>query len=162
MRVGELTELSSALAGIRYRGNYTQRDYNREIGTQLLGRGWRPEAHLTEGLGLRCDFEKNGVWLEVEFGNARAYYQDYVKFLVAHRYRTARCGVLLCPTDAFAGLLCELGRQRAAKKRVSGGSTQPTYSGMMSYEKALRELPRLRFMLSAPIVLAGVDVETVN
>ncbi len=34
----------------------------------------------------------------------------------------------------------------------------PVYSGMMSYEKAVRELPYLGFMFEMPIVVAGVGV----
>lgn len=101
--------------------------------------------------------KKNGVWLEVEFGNARTYYQDYIKFLLALRYQESRFGVLLCPTDAFAQLLCELGQKRAAVKRHDNNLV-PKYSGMMSYEKAIRELPFLQFMLNGGIVIAGIDI----
>ena len=34
----------------------------------------------------------------------------------------------------------------------------PVYSGMMSYEKAARELPFLGFMFEMPIVVVGVGV----
>ena len=59
-------------------------------------------------------------------------------------------------TTSFAALLCELGRQRARDNSVSERS--PVYSGMMSYEKAVRELPFLGFMFEMPIVVAGVGV----
>jgi hypothetical protein len=107
-------------------------------------------------LGLKCDFEKNGIWVEVEYGNARSYYQDYAKFMLAKKYRNARLGLLLCPTTLFAALLCELGRQRARENVVR--ERPPVYSGMMSYEKAARELPFLGFMFEMPIVVAGVGV----
>ena len=77
-------------------------------------------ARVVKELGLKCDFEKNGIWVEVEFGNARSYYQDYVKFMLAKKYRDARLGLLLCPTTSFASLLCELGRQRARSWAVPG------------------------------------------
>ena len=111
---------------------------------------------MVDALGLRCDFEKNGVWVEVEFGNARSYYQDYVKFMLARKYREARLGLLLCPTNVFAGLLCELGSKRAQKDVVC--ERAPVYSGMMSYEKAVRELPYLGFMFEMPILVAGVGL----
>ena len=134
-------------------------DYNRLIHERLLDTGWRKEARILDEIGLRCDFEKSGIWLEVEFGNARAYYQDYVKFLLAHRYtEKTRFGVLLCPTAAFAQLLCELGQKRAAAKKRSQSSRRPSYSGMMSYEKAMRELPFLEFMLTGSIVIAGLEI----
>ena len=34
----------------------------------------------------------------------------------------------------------------------------PVYSGMMSFEKAVRELPYLGFMFEMPIVVAGVGL----
>ena len=111
-------------------------------------------------MGLRCDFEKNGVWLEIEFGNARSYYQDYIKFMLAKKYREASLGVLLCPTVSFASLLCELGRQRAIKNSVS--ERTPVYSGMMSYEKAVRELPYLGFMFDFAIAVGGIGIGSLN
>ena len=68
----------------------------------------------------------------------------------------ARLGLLLCLTTSFASLLCALGRQRARENSVAEKS--PVYSGMMSYEKAVRELPYLGFMFEMPIVVAGVGV----
>jgi hypothetical protein len=36
---------------------------------------------------------------------------------------------------------------------------QPSYSGMMSYEKAMRELPFLEFMLTGSLVIAGIEIQ---
>jgi hypothetical protein len=101
----------------------------------------------------------NGVWAEVEFGNARVYYQDYIKFLLAMRHRAAKLGILLCPTNAFAQLLCDLGQRRARVRSDDKSKQRPTYSGMMSYEKAMRELPFLEFMLTGSIVIAGIEIQ---
>src|SRR5450631_342783 len=137
--ITEIADIRAGLSAIEYDAQFNQADYNKRINENLLERGWQSEQKVVEGLGLRCDFEKNGVWIEVEFGNARSYYQDYIKFMLAKRYRNATLGVLLCPTVSFAALLCDLGRQRASVNSVSERS--PVYSGMMSYEKAVRELP---------------------
>jgi hypothetical protein len=59
---------------------------------------------------------------------------------------------LLCPATSFAAF----GRQRARENSIS--ERLPVYSGMMSYEKAVRELPYLGFMFEMPIVVAGVGV----
>ena len=75
---------------------------------------------------------------------------------MARKYRNARLGLLLCPTTSFASLLCELGRQRARENVVR--EREPVYSGMMSYEKAAKELPYLGFMFEMPILVAGVGV----
>jgi len=152
----EITQLKQSLATDEYDAGLSQSDYNGLISEGLTGSGWNREQRVVPELGLKCDFEKNGIWVEVEFGNARSYYQDYVKFMLARKYRAARLGLLLCPTTAFAALLCELGQKRARENSVSERS--PVYSGMMSYEKAARELPFLGFMFEMPIVVAGVGV----
>ncbi|MDK9718523.1 MAG: hypothetical protein OEL57_11550 [Trichlorobacter sp.] len=152
----EIDQIGATLAAVEYDAGFNQSDYNGRINEGLVGQGWNREQRVVNELGLKCDFEKNGIWVEVEFGNARSYYQDYVKFMLAKKYRNARLGLLLCPTTSFAALLCELGRQRARENAV--GERSPVYSGMMSYEKAARELPYLGFMFEMPIVVAGVGV----
>jgi hypothetical protein len=154
--IEEIGQIRESLAAIEYDAGFSQSDYNGRIRAGLEGQGWQSEQRVVKELGLKCDFEKNGVWVEVEFGNARSYYQDYVKFMLARKYRAARLGLLLCPTTSFAALLCELGQKRARENSVSERS--PVYSGMMSYEKAARELPYLGFMFEMPIVVAGVGV----
>ena len=155
-RFSEIGQIKESLASVGYETGYSQSDYNKRISESLMKTGWNSEQKVVAELGLKCDFEKNGIWVEVEFGNARSYYQDYVKFMLARKYRNARLGLLLCPTMSFATLLCELGRQRAHENSVR--ERPPVYSGMMHYEKAERELPFLGFMFEMPIVVAGVGV----
>ena len=159
-RFAEIEEIRESLAAVEYDAGFSQSDYNGGISAGMIGHGWNREQRVVDELGLKCDFEKNGIWVEVEFGNARSYYQDYVKFMLAKKYRDARLGLLLCPTTSFASLLCELGRQRARENVVR--ERPPVYSGMMSYEKAARELPFLGFMFEMPIVVAGVDISGLN
>jgi hypothetical protein len=158
----EFGELERCLTAIPYNEEYDQSHYNKEIASALVGMGWNTEARILGQIGLRCDFEKNGVWVEVEFGNARVYYQDYIKFLLALRHRAGKLGVLLCPTSAFAQLLCDLGQRKAMIRRKDKSKRRPSYSGMMSYEKAMRELPFLRFMLSGSIVIAGIEIKVAD
>jgi hypothetical protein len=155
-RIAEISQIGKTLASVEYDSGFSQSDYNGRINEGLVQQGWNREQRVVDALGLKCDFEKNGIWVEVEFGNARSYYQDYVKFMLARKYRDAKLGLLLCPTTSFASLLCEVGRQRARENSVA--EKPPVYSGMMSYEKAARELPYLGFMFEMPIVVAGVGV----
>lgn len=155
-RFAEIGQIRDSLAAVKYDAGFSQMDYNSRINEGLTTKGWNREQRVVDVLGLKCDFEKNGIWVEVEFGNARSYYQDYVKFMLAKKYRNAKLGLLLCPTTSFAALLCELGRQRARENVVR--ERPAAYSGMMSYEKAARELPFLGFMFEMPIVVAGVGV----
>jgi len=157
-RFAEIGQIKDSLATVNYDAGFSQSDYNSRINEGMLAKDWNREQRVVDELGLKCDFEKNGIWVEVEFGNARSYYQDYVKFMLAKKYRNARLGLLLCPTTSFAALLCELGRQRALENAVR--ERPPVYSGMMSFEKAVRELPYLGFMFDMPIVVAGVGVSS--
>lgn len=154
----EFDELNQCLAKVAYDENANQSEYNKQLANTLHAMGWSNETRILGEIGLRCDFQKNDVWVEVEFGNARVYYQDYIKFLMATRFRQAKLGVLICPTNAFAQLLCDLGQRRAAARRKEQDKRRPSYSGMMSYEKAMRELPFLEFMLTSPLVIAGIEI----
>jgi hypothetical protein len=156
----EFGELQECLKAVPYHETHGQTDYNKRIASTLRNRAWHEENRILNEIGLRCDFEKNGIWVEVEFGNARVYYQDYMKFELASRHRHSRLGILLCPTNAFAQLLCDLGQQRAMARMRPGAKRRPTYSGMMSYEKALREFPYLQFMLASRMVIAGIEIQT--
>jgi hypothetical protein len=92
------------------------------------------------------------VQVEVEFGNARTYYQDFIKFMLAFKQKAAQVGVLVVPTEAFARTLCEVGRRKAVIKG------RHSYSGMIQIEKVRRELGYLAFMLSMPLAIAGIGV----
>lgn len=154
--IEEFVDLQVGLSLIKYNSECSQAGYNKLINENLVKRGWQCERRVVDQLGLKCDFEKNGVWIEVEFGNARSYYQDYIKFMLARKYRDANLGILLCPTISLASLLCELGRQRAKQNSVAERS--PVYSGMMHYEKAVRELPYLGFIFDMPLVVGGIGI----
>lgn len=106
-------------------------------------------------LPLKSDFSKGCVQVEVEFGNARTYYQDYVKFMLAARYKTCDFGILIVPTESFARSLCEVGRRRAVAKG------RRCYSGMIHLEKIRRELDYLRFMLATPFAIAGIGAKQI-
>jgi hypothetical protein len=56
-------------------------------------------------------------------------------------------------------ILCDLGQRRASARGGHNSKRRPSYSGMMSYEKAMRELPFLKFMLTGSIVIAGIEIQ---
>ena len=153
----EYADLLDAIFSVDFIANFRQADYNKMIAEKLTQRNWTSESLVANDLGLRCDFQRNGIWVEVEFGNARSYYQDYIKFLVAEKFQKYQFGVLLCPMESFAGYLCELGRINAQSKRSD--NRQSKYSGMMTYQKAVRELPYLSHFLNTRLIIAGLDVK---
>ena len=67
-----------------------QASMNGRIRTSLAALGWHPEPYILidrEGkpidTRLRGDFEKSGVFVEVEFGNVASYFRDLFKFHIA-------------------------------------------------------------------------------
>lgn len=156
----EFSEIKKVISSINFVACYSQKEYNRHISDALQRKDWSAEEKVLDEIGLRCDFFKNGVWVEVEFGNARSYYQDYIKFLIAAKFREYKFGVLLCPTVSFASYLCDLGRQRAEHRNPR--AKRFSYSGMMTYEKAVRELPFLNHIIKEQLVIAGLDVHNIG
>jgi len=129
------------------RGN-VQIKYENRAG--LAFRNWLKEMFIATQAGTVGEYLKDGIQVEVEFGNARTYYQDYIKFLLAYNQEVAAVGVLIVPTEGFARTLCAVGRKKAeAKGRHS-------YSGMIHLEKVRRELDYLAFMLRMPLAIAGI------
>ena len=45
---------------------------------------WQKEGKAIPELDLKYDYRKAVVQVEVEFGNARSYYQDYIKFMLSY------------------------------------------------------------------------------
>jgi len=145
-----LAEIPAVIHAIPFVDEEGQSFYNQAFARSFKSWDWRAECRVIPELGLKCDFAKDGVQVEVEFGNARTYYQDFTKFLLGNRYAGIELGVLVVPTIGFAKHLCDVGRQRAIVK----GRTQ--YSGMIDFDKVHREFQFLEFMLSMPIAVAGI------
>ncbi len=156
----DLSEINDIINGIDFKFDEKQSYYNQRMKEGFLIRNWECEKRVIRELGLKCDFRREKTQVEVEFGNARAYYQDYIKFLLAYNRGIISLGVLIVPTLSFANLLCEIGKKQAIERRkLIGDYTIPIYSGMMNFEKAAREIKYLEFMLNMPISIMGVDCE---
>lgn len=146
-----LAELPAIVRTVPFHQGEDQSFYNQKFSDGFAAWSWGAELRAIPQLGLRCDFSKAGVLVEVEFGNAATYYQDFVKFLLGNRWAGIEAGVLVVPTFSFAQHLCDLGRQRAVAKG------RRYYSGMISFDKVEREFEYLEFMLDMPIVVMGVS-----
>jgi hypothetical protein len=145
-------EVEKIINGINFKVNEGQSFYNREIERAFSEYEWRREIKAIPELDLKCDYRKESIQVEVEFGNARAYYQDYIKFMLSYFSRQIHLGILITPTLGFANVLCEIGKQKALQRG------RKTYSGMMHFEKALKEFHYLRPLFDMPIVLLGIDI----
>lgn len=127
-----------------------QNFYNTALAKSFALWDWDAEIQVIPELPLKSDFMKDGVLVEVEFGNARTYYQDYIKFALAHISKVTRFGLLLVPTETFARSLCEVGRQRAIEKG------RHAYSGMIHFEKVRREFSHMTKLFKMPFGVLGI------
>ena len=146
-------EIPAIVRALQFSDKDGQDYYNKLFSEQFSRWKWDAERKVVPELPLKCDFSKDAVQVEVEFGNARTYYQDYIKFMLAYNQRSAELGVLIVPTEDFARKLCEVGRQRALLRG------KRSYSGMIHFGKVQRELDYLKFMLSMPLAIAGIGAK---
>lgn len=149
---GPIREIPAIVQSVEFSATEGQSFYNRQLSRFFGEWNWAAERRVIPSLPLKSDFIKGAVQVEVEFGNARTYYQDYIKFMLAFNQKAAQVGVLVVPTEEFARTFCEVGRRKAV---VNG---RHSYSGMIHLEKVRRELEYLAFMLNMPIAIAGIGV----
>jgi len=69
-------EVEKVINGISFKVDEGQSYYNREIERAFSSLSWQKGGKATPELDLKYDYRKAAVQVEVEFGNARAYYQD--------------------------------------------------------------------------------------
>ena len=81
-----LAEVPAVVRAVPFAAQEGQSFYNQALSRSFASWSWQSECRVIQELGLKCDFAKDGVQVEVEFGNARTYYQDFVKFLLGNHY----------------------------------------------------------------------------
>jgi len=145
-------EVEKIIKGISLKVDEGQAFYNREIERAFSALNWQKEGKVISELDLKYDYRKATVQVEVEFGNARSYYQDYIKFMLSYFSKQIHLGTLITPTIGFANILCEIGKQKALQRG------RKTYSGMMHFEKAFKEFQYLRPIFDMPIAILGIDI----
>jgi len=117
---------------------------NLELNRRLVAQGWsRQPFVLGTPVGtpldsyLKGDFEKEGVFVEVEFGNTASLFRDLFKFQVAGRSGVGKVGVLVVATAPVTRLFD---------------------SGVATYEQAVNLLPYMNIGLALPTVIVGLDI----
>lgn len=145
-------EIEQIIKSIDFKIDEGQMFYNKKIEEAFSELGWQKEGKVIPELNLKYDFRKRGIQVEVEFGNARSYYQDYVKFMLSYLTKQIQLGMLITPTIGFANLLCEIGKQKALQRG------RKSYSGMMYFEKAYKEFTYLKSIFDMPIIIVGMDI----
>lgn len=117
---------------------------NVAIDDALVARGWSRQPYiLVDRDGqpidtrLRGDFERSGVFVEVEFGNVASLYRDLFKFHIAGTSGAAQVGIIVVATAQLARFFDQ---------------------GQATWEQTIALLPYMRAGLQLPTAIIGVDV----
>jgi len=147
-----------AVRNIPFEDDKRQMHYNFRIKEELSSAGWLNEQKIVgdKKVKLKCDYRKEDFQLEVEFGNARTYYQDIIKFVMAYNSGLIKLGGLIVPSSKFARHLCNLGIKNAYK--MSDGA-RTKYSGMMDFKKAACEFPYIENIFLTPFFILSLDYQ---
>lgn len=120
-----------------------QAKMNGELHNRLRNQGWTAEPvasgrplGTSADLSLRGDFAKNGVFVEVEFGNSASLYRDLFKFQIASRSGMGEVAVLIVATVQLAKLFD---------------------SGVGTFEQAISLLPYMKIGIQMPVWIVGIE-----
>lgn len=86
--------------------------------------------------GLKGDYKKGRVQVEVQFGNMARWYTDVFKFQLSYSLGEIDVGVLVVPMRRFANLIDE---------------------NVVNFERVARELPWAKMSLTLPIWVVGIE-----
>jgi len=114
-----------------------QKDLNTLLNDEFKAKGWDCQPFVTEDrvTGIKADYKKARVQVEVQFGNMARWYTDVFKFQVSYSLDLIDVGVLVVPTQAFANTIDE---------------------NVAHYERVVRELPYAKMSLTLPIWVVGI------
>ena len=107
--IAEISEIEEAIADVAWTGQFRleaglksyehQTGYNKALADELYKRGWTLQPKLCDNPRLIGDAGKNGVFVEVQFGNSSTLYRDYYKFHYGLLNGLLSLAVLIVPTN---------------------------------------------------------------
>ena len=114
-----------------------QKDMNVLLNDEFKKKGWDCQPFVTEDkvTGIKADYKKARVQVEVQFGNMARWYTDVFKFQVSYSLGLIDVGVLVVPMQAFANTIDE---------------------NVAHYERVVRELPYAKMSITLPIWVVGI------
>jgi hypothetical protein len=120
-----------------------QKKLNAELDRRFTELGWQNQPLIvgkeqTAGpdTGLKGDFKKGRLHIEIQFGNMARWYTDVFKFQLSYALGTIDVAVLVVPTQEFSNLIDE---------------------NVAYFERIERELPWAKMSLTLPILVMGVE-----
>ncbi len=116
----------------------SQKNLNTLLNTEFKSRGWDCQPFVTEDkvTGIKADYKKARVQVEVQFGNMARWYTDVFKFQVSYSLGLIDVGVLVVPMQTFANTIDE---------------------NVAYYERVTRELPYAKMSITLPIWVIGIE-----
>jgi len=114
-----------------------QKAPNTLLDDEFRARGWQCQPAVTEDevTGIKADYKKDRVQVEVQFGNMARWYTDVFKFQVSYSLDLIDVAVLVVPMQGFASTIDE---------------------NVAYYERVMRELPYAKMSITLPIWVVGV------
>lgn len=115
----------------------SQKQMNILLNAEFKAKDWSCQPYVTEDkvTGIKADYKKSRVQVEVQFGNMARWYTDVFKFQVSYSLGLIDVGVLVVPMQAFAATIDE---------------------NVAHYERVVRELPYAKMSITLPIWVIGV------
>ena len=146
--IPEISEIEDSISSVAWTGQFLfeadekgyehQSGYNKALAVELSRRGWTLQPRLCENPRLIGDAGKNGIFVEVQFGNSSTLYRDYYKFHYGLLNGLLSLAVLIVPTNPLEFF-----------------PTRPkSVSNMAEYDLACRCFSLLR--IPVPILLFGL------
>jgi hypothetical protein len=114
-----------------------QKGLNLRLDQAFHARGWecQPPVTADEVTGIKADYKKDRVQVEVQFGNMARWYTDVFKFQVSYSLGLIDVAVLVVPMQDFASTIDE---------------------NVAYYERVMRELPYAKMSITLPIWVVGL------
>jgi hypothetical protein len=108
MNVEEVNEIFSCIESIQWKPEFEidfsgssyqhQTAYNKAFDIEFSKNNWDAQPKLYDNPRLIGDFQKNDVFVEIQFGNSASIYRDYYKFHFGLTNNLLSLAVLIVPT----------------------------------------------------------------
>ena len=107
--VDEISEIDNCIQNVRWHpefeynfGSHTikhQTAYNKAFEVEFVKLGWEKRPLLYNNPRLIGDFQKDDVFVEIQFGNSATLYRDYYKFHYGLTHNLLSLAVLIVPCE---------------------------------------------------------------
>ena len=88
--IAEMNEVYNCTKNIKWKPEFAlntgnkvdkhQNAYNKAFSIEFKKYGWKSQPKLCDKPKLMGDFQKNDIFIEIQFGNSATIYRDYYKF----------------------------------------------------------------------------------